>query len=166
LDAIKKSIDRIAGVVYIHTMRKQLDMASVENCACFNVRRISRVITQFFDAEMRRHGIRPTQTPILGALQAKDGWGMAELSVWLGMERTTLVRNLRPLQRDGLVRAKGGGRGGHVELEITEKGRAALAKTLPAWRSAQDKVVAILGKERWSAIIRDLEDVARKLKGQ
>jgi DNA-binding MarR family transcriptional regulator len=147
-------------------MRKQLDMASVENCACFNVRRISRVITQFFDAEVRRHGIRPTQTPLLGALQAKDGWGMAELSVWLGMERTTLVRNLRPLQRDGLVRAKGGGRGGHVELEITEKGRAALAKMLPAWRSAQDKVVAILGKERWSAIISDLEDVARKLKGQ
>jgi len=47
---------------------------------------------------------------------------MAELSEWLGMERTTLLRNLRPLQRDGLVRAKGGGRGGHVELEITEKG--------------------------------------------
>lgn len=91
---------------------------------------------------------------------------MAELSDWLGMERTTLVRNLRPLQRDGLVRAKGGGRGGHVELEITEKGSAALAKTLPAWRSAQDKVVAILGKERWSTIISDLENVATQLKEQ
>ena len=147
-------------------MKKPLDMASVENCACFNVRRVSRVITQFFDSEVRRHGIRPTQTPILGALRAKAGWSMAELSEWLGMERTTLLRNLRPLQRDGLVRARGGGRGGHVELQITEKGRAALAKTLPAWRSAQDKVVAILGKERWSSIIGDLEDVAAKLKGQ
>src|SRR6516165_3870343 len=144
---------------------KELDLSSVENCACFNVRRVARVMTQFFDAEVRRHGLRPTQTPILGALQARDGWGMAELSDWLGMERTTLVRNLRPLQRDGLVRAKGGGRGGHVELEITEKGRAALAKLLPAWRSAQDKVVAILGRERWSTILRDLEDVAVKLKG-
>jgi DNA-binding MarR family transcriptional regulator len=147
-------------------MKQQLDMASVENCTCFNVRRISRAITQFFDAEVRRHGMRPTQTPILGALQAKDGWSMAELSEWLGMERTTLLRNLRPLQRDGLVKAKGGGRGGHVKLEITDKGRAALAKTFPAWRSAQDKVVAILGRERWSAIINDLEDVATKLKGQ
>jgi DNA-binding MarR family transcriptional regulator len=146
-------------------MKKQVDLTSVENCACFNVRRISRAITQFFDAEVRRHGLRPTQTPILGALQAKNKWGMAELSEWLGMERTTLLRNLRPLQRDGLVRAKGGGRGGHVELEITEKGRAALAKMLPAWRSSQDKVVAILGKERWSSIIRDLNDVAAKLKG-
>jgi DNA-binding MarR family transcriptional regulator len=91
---------------------------------------------------------------------------MAELSKWLGMERTTLLRNLRPLQRDGLVRAKGGGRGGHVELEITEEGRAALAKMLPGWRSAQDKVVALLGKERWSTIISDLQEVATKLKAQ
>lgn len=141
-------------------------MTSVENCACFNVRRISRVLTQFFDAEVRRHGIRPTQTPILGALQAKNGWTMAELSEWLAMERTTLLRNLRPLQRDGLVRVIGGGRGGHVELEITAKGRKTLAKTFPAWRSAQDKVVAILGQERWSTIISDLQGVATKLKAQ
>lgn len=146
-------------------MKRELDLSSVENCACFNVRRVSRVLTQYFDAEVRRHGIRPTQTPILGALRAKGGWGMAELSEWLGMERTTLLRNLRPLQRDGLVRAKGGGRGGHVKLEITEKGHAALAHVLPAWRSAQDKVVAVLGKARWSRIIRDLNDVAAKLKG-
>ena len=159
------SVDRVGFSVYIHIMKGQLDMTSVENCACFNVRRISRAITQFFDAEVRRHGLRPTQTPILGALQAKNGWGMAELSEWLGMERTTLLRSLRPLQRDGLVRAKGGGRGGHLELEITNKGRTALAKLLPAWRSAQDKVVAILGKKRWSAIIRDLEGVATKLNG-
>jgi len=139
-------------------------MTSIENCACFNVRRISRAITQFYDAEAGRHGLRPTQTPILGALQGKSGWSMAELSEFLGMERTTLLRNLRPLQRDGLVRAKGGGRGSHVELEITEKGRKALAKVLPAWRSAQDKVIAILGKDRWSAIIGDLEDVAAQLK--
>ena len=141
-------------------------MTSVQNCACFNVRRVSRMITQFFDAEVRRHGLRPTQTPILRALQAKSGWSMAELSEWLGMERTTLLRNLRPLQRDGLVRAKGGGRGGHVELEITAKGRASVAKTLPAWRAAQQKVVATLGAERWSTIIRDLEEVAEKLKRQ
>jgi len=89
---------------------------------------------------------------------------MAELSEWLGMERTTLLRNLGLLRRDGLVRVKGGGRGGHVKVEISEKGRKALAKMHPAWRSAQNKVVATLGKERWSAIITDLAAVATKLK--
>ena len=152
--------------MYIHSMRKELDMTAVENCACFNIRRVSRLITQFFDAEVRRFGLRPTQMSILGSLQAKTEWGMAELSEWLGMERTTLLRNLQPLQRDGLVRVKGGGRGGHVELEITERGRKALAKMLPGWRSAQDKVVATLGKERWSMIISDLTEVGTKLKGE
>lgn len=139
-------------------------MTSQENCVCFNVRRVSRLITQFFDAEVRRYGLRPTQTPILGALQAKTEWSMAELSEWLGTERTTLLRNLRPLQRDGLIRVKGGGRGSHVKIEITQKGRKALAKMLPAWRSAQDKVVATLGKDRWSTIMSDLTEAATKLK--
>ncbi|HSY19359.1 MAG TPA: MarR family winged helix-turn-helix transcriptional regulator [Candidatus Acidoferrales bacterium] len=144
-------------------MKPDLDLTSVENCTCFNVRRVSRALTQFFDTGVRRHGIRPTQSPILRALHAKDGWSMAELSEWLGMERTTLLRNLRPLQRDGLVRAKGD-RSGHVELEITDKGRRILAKILPAWRTAQDRVVAILGQERWSSIIKDLNEVVTKLK--
>jgi DNA-binding MarR family transcriptional regulator len=147
-------------------MRPPLDLASPENCACFNVRRVSRVITQFYDAEVRRHGVRPTQTTVLTALRAKEGWGMAELSEFLGMERTTLLRNLRPLERDGLVSTRGGGRGGHVEIVITPKGRRTLAKTLPAWRSAQDKVVAILGRERWAQIIRDLQSVAAELKAE
>jgi DNA-binding MarR family transcriptional regulator len=145
-------------------VKKELDLTSIENCACFNIRRASRLITQFFDAEVRRFGIRPTQMSILGSLEAKTEWNMAELSEWLGMERTTLLRNLGPLRRDGLVRVKGGGRGGQVKVEMSEKGRMTLAKMLPAWRSAQDKVVATLGKERWSMIISDLTAVATKLK--
>jgi DNA-binding MarR family transcriptional regulator len=141
-----------------------MDLSSVENCTCFNLRRVTRVITQCFDAELRKYGIRVTQTPILSALQARSGWSMAELSDWLGMERTTLVRNLRPLQREGLIKISGGGRGGHVELAITAKGRAALSEMLPGWRSAQQRVVATLGPKRWSAILGDLEQAATKLK--
>jgi DNA-binding MarR family transcriptional regulator len=141
-----------------------MDLSSVQNCTCFSLRRVTRVITQRFDAELRKYGIRVTQTPILSALQARSGWSMAELSDWLGMERTTLVRNLRPLQREGLIKISGGGRGGLVELAITGKGRAALSKMLPGWRLAQQKVVATLGEKRWSTILGDLEQAATKLK--
>src|SRR3989442_14167593 len=92
-------------------MTKELDLSAMENCVCFNLRWVTRAVTQFFDAELRRHGIRPTQGSILASLRSRDHWTMAELSDWLGMERTTLVRNLQPLQRDGLVDAGGGGRG-------------------------------------------------------
>jgi len=151
--------------MHIH-MAKTLNWSDMQNCVCFNLRWVTRTVTQFFDAELRRHGIRPTQTPILAVLAAKSGRSMAELSDWLGMERTTLVRNLRPLQRDGLIRATGGGRGGRVELCITDKGRKTFAKMRPAWRSAQSQVVATLGKQRWSAIIGDLERAALKLSKQ
>ena len=141
-------------------MSAELDMSAMENCVCFNLRWVTRKVTQFFDAEMRRHGIRPTQGTILAALNARDSWSMAELSDWLGMDRTTLVRNLQPLQRDGLVELGGGGRGKLVELAITAKGRNQLGKLTPAWRAAQSAVVKTLGEKRWSAILSDLETAA------
>jgi DNA-binding MarR family transcriptional regulator len=149
--------------VHIHTMPKELDLSAMENCVCFNLRRVTRVVTQFFDAEMRRHGIRPTQGSILRALNAKESWSMAELSDWLGMDRTTLLRNLRPLQRDGLAQAVGGGRGVRVELSITAKGRKKIKESQPAWRSAQRTAVKALGEHRWSAILSDLETAALAL---
>lgn len=142
---------------------KGLDFAVPENCVCLNLRRITRAVTRFFDAEIRRYGVRPTQESILAALIAQQGWTMAELSDWLGMERTTLVRNLRPLQRDGLVEVGGGGRGRLVELAITAKGREQMEKITPAWRSAQRVAVKTLGEKRWSAILSDLETVALAL---
>jgi DNA-binding MarR family transcriptional regulator len=144
-------------------MAKQLDMSASENCVCFNLRWVARAITQFYDAEMRRHGIRPTQGSILSSLQAKESWNMADLSEWLGMERTTFVRNLRPLQRDGFVKALGGGRGHRVELTITAKGRKQVEKLAPAWKAAQSAVVKTLGEKRWSAILADLEKAALAL---
>ena len=144
-------------------MSKELDMLAAENCVCFNLRWVTRAVTQFYDAEMRRHGIRPTQATTLLALNAKENWSMAELSDRLGMDRTTLLRNLRPLQRDGLAQAVGGGRGGRVEVSITAKGRKKIKESEPAWRSAQSTAIKTLGEQRWSAILSDLETAALAL---
>lgn len=157
-------LDNAPVIVYIHIMARELDFSLTENCVCFNLRLVTRAMTQFFDNELRRHGVRATQGTILIALNAKESWSMAELSDMLGLERTTLVRNLRPLQRDGFVTAEGGGRGGRVELTITPKGRKQIEKLMPAWCSAQRVAVETLGAQRWSAILADLETVALALK--
>jgi DNA-binding MarR family transcriptional regulator len=143
--------------VYMHTVSQELNMMAMENCVCFNLRWVTRAVTQFFDAEMRRYGIRPTQWTILLALSTRESWTMAELSDWLGMERTTLVRNLGPLQRDGLVQSVRGGNAGRVELSITTEGRKKMKESQPAWQSAQNAAVKTLGEKRWSAILSDLE---------
>lgn len=162
----KNPVDTFAQVVHIHymTATKELDMSALENCVCFNLRWVARAVTQFYDAEMRRHGIRPTQGTLLASLNARDSWSMADLSDWLGTERTTLVRNLRPLQRDGFVNVSGGGRGNLVELSITTKGRKQVEKLMPAWKSTQSTAVQVLGEKRWSALLADLEKVASALK--
>ncbi len=146
-------------------MPETLDFSVRRNCVCFNVRRFARAITQFFDAEMRRQGVRSTQGSVLAALQATGTSSMAELSEILGMERTTLLRNLRPLQRDGLVVVDGGGHGCPVELSLTAKGRKQLEKLAPAWEAAQRTAVEVLGEKRWSELLADLDKVAAALKG-
>lgn len=145
-------------------MPKGVDFSVHKNCVCFNLRRITRIVTQYFDAEMRRHGIRSTQGTLLAALHATGTSTMAELSEILGMERTTLLRNLQPLQRDGFVNIEGGGQGGHVELSLSAKGHKQIEKLTPAWESAQSTAVRVLGEERWSALLADLDKVAAALK--
>jgi DNA-binding MarR family transcriptional regulator len=152
-------------VVCIYTyMPRERDFSVTANCVCFNLRCAARMITTFFDTELRRHGIRATQSTILLALKARESWTMADLSEALGIERTTLIRNLRPLQRDGLATADGGGRGGRVELAITTKGRKQIEKIMPAWRTAQSAAVKTIGEQRWSTILTDLEAAASALK--
>src|ERR1700739_1177954 len=141
-----------------------MNLTSVENCTCFNLRRVTRVITQSFDAELRKYGIRVTQTPILSALNARRGWSMEELSDWLGMERTTLVRNLRPLEREGFIKIEGGGRGSRVALSLTAKGKKELENVQPAWRSVQRTILKTLGEDRWGSILADLEKATSNLK--
>ena len=136
----------------------------MQHCVGFNLRRVSRQVSQFYDAELRRHGIRTTQTPILTALAAKSDWTMEHLSDWLGMERTTLVRNLKPLQRDGLLKIDGGGRGTRVALSLTSKGKKELERVQSAWSSAQKAMIKTLGEDRWSSILADLEKATSALK--
>ncbi len=142
---------------------KELDLNSMEHCVCFNLRRVSRVFSQFFVGELHQHRLLPTQTPILGFLAARPEASMAEVSNWLGMDRTTLVRNLRPLEREGLVKATGKGRGRKVSLALTAKGRRKLGQFLPDWRLAQRKIIRTLGKERWREVLSDLERAALAL---
>jgi DNA-binding MarR family transcriptional regulator len=157
-------VDLRLQIVHIHTdMAKELDLNSMDNCVCFNLRWVSRALSQFFVSELNHHGLLPTQTPILALLAAKPEANMAEVSDWLAMDRTTLVRNLRPLERDGLVVVNGKGRGNKVSLSLTPKGRQALKKFLPDWQVAQQKVIQTLGKERWTEILRDLERAALAL---
>lgn len=148
----------------MHTMLREFDQ--MPGCLCHNLRKASREMTHFFSSSLAGHGLLPTQTPILTALHAHPGATMAELSEWLGMDRTTMVRNLQPLQREGLVSADGKGRGRRASLNLTPKGARKLRDFEPHWQEVQQKAVATLGARRWSEILDDLDRVARSLSSE
>ena len=178
VERIKMQFERGAADIFDHlqalvTGVDEVGLEAVQRFKADLLAALFRVTTQrlqvlddgcpLFLVFIRRHGIRPTQGTILVSLMGKESWSMADLSDWLGMERTTLVRNLRPLQRDGFVNVGGGGRGNLVELSITAKGRKQVEKLVPAWKSAQSAVVKTLGEKRWAEILSDLETAALAL---
>ena len=140
------------------TARRQAgDIAST--CACFNLRKASRVVTQLYDEALRPAGILGTQQPTLVSLRARGPVTLGALARTLAMDRTTLTRNLAPLLRDGLVSADPGTDRRERVVTLTAKGGRTLERAIPLWRKAQQRIVRVLGRERFARLVEDLGDV-------
>jgi DNA-binding MarR family transcriptional regulator len=121
-------------------MRLRNAFGECEACACFAIRRAARAITQHYDRRLRPAGLRATQFTLLVVLAHGDRLPLHRVAERLGMERTTLTRNLRPLLARGYVRLESGDDARHRLLAITDRGTAAATAALPHWRRAQRSV--------------------------
>ena len=125
-------------------------------CACMNVRRAARAVTGLYDRVLAPTGLRATQVTLLVALEKAGPIPFTRLADVLGMDRTTLTRNIEPLRRAGLLTRRPG-RDRRVRLAvITEKGRKTLSTAIPLWEQAQRQITEGLGAGRWEAIRRDI----------
>jgi DNA-binding MarR family transcriptional regulator len=114
-------------------------------CFCSTLRRAMRVVTSHYEAAFRGSGMRATQFTVLATLAQTGPMTVSRLAGMLGVERTTLTRNLRPLERRGWVRGTSDEADQRLRrVELTAKGRAAAAKSLPAWRRAQASAGPVL----------------------
>lgn len=140
------------------------ELKDLQGCLCLALRRTTRIVTQRYDAALRPFGIRATQIPILTAAASGDGVPLAPLAEALGMERTTLLRNVRPLVRRGLVDVRRAAGHRHDELFATAKGNALLARAYPAWRHVQDEVRARIPNPTWRVALREFGETVRASK--
>jgi DNA-binding MarR family transcriptional regulator len=129
---------------------------------CFNLRWINRLVTQFYERRLGGSGLRFTQTPILARLAAGPA-KMAELSDWLVLERTALLRTLQPLLDEGYVARAPAAHGRGWELSVTPAGLRLLAELQPEWEKVQQEVVAALGGARWKDFLAAAESAAASL---
>ena len=114
-------------------------------CACLQMRKAARVVTQLYDEALRPIGLRSTQLPILVTLAAHGALSLTDLADRLVLDRTTLIRNLRPLQRRGLIEVgREDGKRTHGAA-LTAAGQQAAAAAVPLWARAQIRVTDELG---------------------
>lgn len=116
-------------------------------CTCALIRRSARRITQIYDAALQETGLRITQYSILANVDDRKDLSITDLAKLLVMDRTTLTRNLRPLQRDGLVQLDDGPDRRSKALHLTSKGRKALAQARPLWEAIEATVRGIVADD-------------------
>ena len=120
-----------------------------EDCNCFAVRSAARHVSQFYDQFLAPIGLRTTQFSILAKLKRRGPLTINALANDMVMDRTTLGRNMLPLERDGLIRI------GQIasdrrakELRLTNAGEKRLQAALKAWSQAQVQFETTFGTKR------------------
>jgi DNA-binding MarR family transcriptional regulator len=137
-------------------MKSLVQQHGLKNCACFNVRKSARVLTQHYDAALQPVALRATQFSILAVLSACSGITVTELAHHLMMDRTTLTRNLRPLEKQGLVNTSPGEDKRTRLIELSKKGKNKLEKAIPLWKQAQKQVTRYMGSNRFNEFLTEL----------
>jgi DNA-binding MarR family transcriptional regulator len=139
------------------------DWTNPAACNCLALRQAARHVTQFYDQFLAPSGLRATQYSILARLNRKGAMTINALAAELVMDRTTLGRNIRPLQRDGLV-AVGPGKSDRrsKELRLTLSGLARFEAAQKGWTRAQANFERTFGVRQAKALRVLLEDVASR----
>ena len=134
-------------------------------CACANLRRTARLITQFYEQALRTTGISAPQFTLLQSLKLAPGISQKQLGELLGADSTTLTRTLALLRKRGWVTAKQAADRRALRLGLTKAGEKEYERALPDWQSAQKRLRQALGEPGWSALEAAVVNTAEVIHG-
>jgi DNA-binding MarR family transcriptional regulator len=130
-------------------------------CNCGALRAASRYVTAAYDQMLTESGLRTTQFGILYKLAALGAQTITELSAIMSMDRTTLGRNLKLLEQDGLLRYRPGPDRRERLVELTATGRKKVEAAYPLWQEAQRQFESRFGAARAGDLRNTLRSVLR-----
>ena len=128
-------------------------------CACATARQVARSLTQLYDSWLRAASLEAPQFALMAALSQGDGANQAGLARRFALDKTTMSRNVRLLEREGLVARTSGRDRRERRLTLTAEGRARLQAARPAWRLAQQALRATMSGPEWNAMLRAFRTV-------
>ena len=129
-------------------------------CLCTNLRRASRGISRHYDGALDGFGINVAQFSLMTNLKRLDQPSISSLAEAMGLDRSTLGRNLRVLEGAGLVKLAEGEDQRNRLVCLTEEGERRLTAALPAWEAAQQRLIGRLGEERREQLLQLLDELA------
>jgi DNA-binding MarR family transcriptional regulator len=133
----------------------------LEECTCLAVRQAARHVTQFYDRHLAAAGLRTTQFSILAKLRRQGPMTINVLADEMVMDRTTLGRNILPLEREGLISITAGRTDRRSkEIRLTDPGLERLRVAREGWREAQKQFAAAFGEERAAGLRALLREVS------
>ena len=132
------------------------------SCTCFKMRKLTRAVSRLYDQHMAAVGLKTTQYSVL-AHAARDALPLAELADDLGLERTTLTRNLKPLIDAGFIALMPGADSRQRIVTITASGRAKLKLAYVAWQGAEHAFERAIGSSALDALHHQLDLTATRV---
>jgi DNA-binding MarR family transcriptional regulator len=131
-------------------------------CVCLGVNRAARVVSRRYDAALRPSGLSSGQFSILGSLARDEAVALGVLADLLGMDRTTLNRNLKPLEAEGMVATGVDPNDRRIRsVRLTQAGRDRLQQAVPLWEKAQDQSTRRIEQGGWPPIRASLDNLGR-----
>lgn len=131
-------------------------------CTCFRMRKTARAISRLYDQHLAQAGLKTTQYAVL-AHAGHQALPVAALAERLGIERTTLTRNLGPLVNAGWIALRPGTDSRQRVVTLTAAGHAKVKSAYPAWRAAQADIEQLLGRDTVRGLNAQLDDTLRQL---
>jgi DNA-binding MarR family transcriptional regulator len=126
-------------------------------CACHNLRRGARAVTNFYDPPLKEHtGLRITQVVMLVLVYQAGPQTINDMAERLVLDRTTLTRNLKPLEQGGLLTIAPGADQRTRVVSLTAKGEQKLIEALPLWEQAQAAMIEWVGPNQFGGWLAQL----------
>ena len=142
-------------------MKSLTQQHNLQNCACFNIRKSARMLTQQYEDFLQPVGLRATQFTLLAVISHNEATTVTQLAGKLLMDRTTLTRNLRPLEKQGLVKLVAGQDRRTRLISLSKEGYDKLKQAIPFWKQAQQKFINYLGENRFDHLLTELNFIEK-----
>jgi DNA-binding MarR family transcriptional regulator len=142
-------------------MKKNKIFPDLTPCHCMNTRWVSREVSRFYQNLIGQCGLNSTQYALLGSLRRYGPLTMNELSQVSRLERTTLVRKLKPLQTEGFICMYTSDASKANLVAITDKGRKILEQVDPCWDKAQESFRAQFDDGEWGYFMKILRKLSK-----